>query len=73
MILSGIIGYDRVHGEVVQALGEGKFQGLEKLITRKISLKDVVEKGIKALMAEKDTQSKSSMVVVYSSLTLSLP
>lgn len=62
MFLLGIIGYDRVHGEVVQALAEGKFQGLEKLITRKISLQDVVEKGIKALMAEKDTQSKSTII-----------
>lgn len=56
--LTGIIGYDRVHQEVVDALREGKFEGLEKLITRKISLDEVVEKGIKALMAEKDTQIK---------------
>lgn len=57
----GIIGYDRVHQEVVDALAEGKFKGLEKLITRKIPLEEVVEKGIKALMTEKDTQSESKL------------
>lgn len=56
--MAGIIGYDRVHGEVIEALGAGKFPGLEKLITRKIGLNEVVEKGIKALITEKDTQSE---------------
>ena len=58
VLYAGIIGYDRVHGEVIEALATGKFQGLEKLITRKIGLDEVVEKGIKALIAEKDTQSE---------------
>lgn len=57
-VSTGIIGYDRVHGEVVEALGQGKFTGLEKFITRKIGLNDVVDKGIVALDNEKDTQSK---------------
>ena len=54
----GTIGYDRDHGEVIQALAEGKFPGLEKFITKKIDLKDLVEDGIKCLISEKDTQSK---------------
>ncbi|KAJ3554046.1 hypothetical protein NM688_g3309 [Phlebia brevispora] len=56
--ISGILGYDRVHAELLEAIAAGKFQGLEKLITRKIALDDVVEKGIKALLKEKDTQIK---------------
>ena len=42
----------------MEAVAAGKFQGLEKLVTRKIDLEDLVENGIKALITEKDTQSK---------------
>ncbi|KIP10750.1 hypothetical protein PHLGIDRAFT_125272 [Phlebiopsis gigantea 11061_1 CR5-6] len=58
LVITGTIGYDRDHGEVMQALAEGKFQGLEKLVTKKIDLKDLVEGGIKCLISEKDTQIK---------------
>ena len=46
----GIFGYDRVHAEVVEAAGQGKFPNLEDLITSRVALEDVVEKGIKALI-----------------------
>ncbi len=51
------IGYDKVHPEVIQLLSEGKLPGLEKFVTRKIGFEDVLEKGIKALLREKDIQS----------------
>ena len=57
-----MIGYDRVHSEMLEAVGAGKFVGLEKLITRKIGLEDVVEKGIKALMEDKE-QSEPLMII----------
>ncbi|CDO76776.1 hypothetical protein BN946_scf184978.g5 [Trametes cinnabarina] len=52
--MSSVLAYDRVHPEVVEAVGQGKFDGLETLITRRISFEDFVEKGIKALLHEKD-------------------
>ncbi|THG99717.1 hypothetical protein EW026_g2703 [Hermanssonia centrifuga] len=58
IFITGILGYDRCHEELLEAVAAGKFQGLEKLITRKIGLEDLVEKGIKALITEKDTQIK---------------
>ncbi|KAJ3566980.1 hypothetical protein NP233_g6658 [Leucocoprinus birnbaumii] len=56
--VTGIIGYDHIHEEVLQLLGEGKFKNIEKLITRKIKLDDVVEDGFKRLISEKDKQVK---------------
>ena len=56
------IGYDKVDAEVIKLLAEGNFPGIEKFITRKIGFEDVVEKGIKALVAEKDTQSACSVI-----------
>jgi hypothetical protein len=52
----GIIGYDHIHEEVLQLLGEGKFKDIEKLITRKIKIDDIVEDGLKRLIREKDRQ-----------------
>lgn len=42
----------------MEAVGAGKFQGLEKLITKKIDLEHVVKEGILSLVNEKDTQSE---------------
>ena len=39
---------------MLQAVAEGKFNNIDKLITRRIPLEDFVEKGIKALINEKD-------------------
>ena len=54
-----MLGYDRIHGELMDAVGAGKFPGLEKLITKKIDLADVVDEGIMSLVHDKDTQSQS--------------
>ncbi|KAI9060014.1 GroES-like protein [Trametes sanguinea] len=56
--LTSVLAYDRVHAEVVEAVGQGKFDGLESLITRRIAFEDFVEKGIKALLHEKDQHVK---------------
>ena len=42
------------HHELLQAVGRGSFVGLENLITRKIGLEDLVDKGIKGLLYEMD-------------------
>ena len=39
---------------MLKAVAAGKFGGLENLITRRITLEDFVEKGLKALINEKD-------------------
>ena len=53
------IGYEtRVFPQLLKAVGEGKLDGIEVLITRKIGLDDVVENGIKALLKEKDEQGE---------------
>ncbi|KZT69314.1 alcohol dehydrogenase GroES domain protein [Daedalea quercina L-15889] len=57
-ILTSSLTYNRRHAEVLKAVSEGRIPGLEELITRKIGLDDFVEKGIKALIAEKDKQIK---------------
>ncbi|KXN81207.1 (R,R)-butanediol dehydrogenase [Leucoagaricus sp. SymC.cos] len=56
--VTGIVGYDHIHEEVIKLLAEGKFPNIEKLITRKIKLDDVVEDGLKRLIREKDQQVK---------------
>ncbi|TFK31770.1 alcohol dehydrogenase GroES domain protein [Crucibulum laeve] len=58
IVVTGVMGYDRVHEEVLGAVASGKISGLGELITSKISLEDVVEKGFLALLNEKDTQVK---------------
>ncbi|KAI0761327.1 alcohol dehydrogenase GroES domain protein [Trametes elegans] len=58
VVLTSVLGYDRVHPELIQAVAQGKFEGLETLVTRRIGLEDVVDKGIKALINEKDEHVK---------------
>ena len=43
----GVLAYDRVHGEMLRAVADGKLSvnGLENLITRRIDLEDFVEGG----------------------------
>ncbi|KAM5545885.1 hypothetical protein V8D89_000011 [Ganoderma adspersum] len=55
---TGVLAYDQVYGEVLEAVAAGKFNRLENLITRRITLEDFVEKGIKALMYKKDEHGK---------------
>ncbi|KZT64228.1 alcohol dehydrogenase zinc-binding domain-containing protein [Daedalea quercina L-15889] len=55
-ILTASQAYDRRHTELLKMVAEGRIPNLEELITSKIALDDFVEKGIKVLIAEKDTQ-----------------
>ncbi|KAF7762447.1 hypothetical protein Agabi119p4_9040 [Agaricus bisporus var. burnettii] len=55
---TGIVGYDRVHEEVLSLIASGKIKGLDELITKRISLDDVVEEGFKKLLSEKDKHVK---------------
>ncbi|KAH9925051.1 alcohol dehydrogenase GroES domain protein [Epithele typhae] len=64
-IITGSCAYNRDHAEVLQALAEGKFPGLESLITRRIGLEDCLEKGILALINEKDEHGKSLKILVH--------
>ncbi|KAI0819876.1 alcohol dehydrogenase GroES domain protein [Trametes gibbosa] len=67
VILSSVLGCDRVHADMLNAVAEGSFpvDGMESLITRRIPLEDLVEKGIKALLHEKDEHVK---ILVYPGL-----
>ncbi|KAI0366540.1 alcohol dehydrogenase GroES domain protein [Pilatotrama ljubarskyi] len=58
--LTSVLAYDLVHPEMLRAIAEGRFrvEGLDSLVTRRISLEDVVNKGIKALIYEKDEHVK---------------
>lgn len=54
--ITGSAGCDRVHADMMNAIADGTFpvDGMDSLITRRIPLEDLVEKGIKALLYEKD-------------------
>ncbi|KNZ79279.1 (R,R)-butanediol dehydrogenase [Termitomyces sp. J132] len=58
IFLTGSAAYDRVHPELLEAVAAGKIPGIEDLITRRIALEDVVEKGFKALLHNKDAHIK---------------
>lgn len=56
--MTGTHAYDRIHPEVLEALAAGKLPGIEKLISKKISIDEVVAQGFETLLAEKDTQGE---------------
>ncbi|KAF5384211.1 hypothetical protein D9615_003458 [Tricholomella constricta] len=58
IVLTGIAAYDRVHPKLLEAIAEGKITGLEDLITGKIALENVVEKGFRALLDNRDAHVK---------------
>ena len=55
---AGTAAYTGIHPELLQAVSKGLFTGLESLITSKVELNDVVQKGILALLNHKDSESK---------------
>jgi threonine dehydrogenase-like Zn-dependent dehydrogenase len=55
----GTAAYNGIHHEMLEAVAAGKFKGIEKLITRKIAIEDLVEKGIMALLHEKDKHGQN--------------
>ncbi|KAF8991672.1 alcohol dehydrogenase GroES domain protein [Cyathus striatus] len=56
--LIGTCCYDGVHSEVLEAVETGKITGIEEMITMKIGLEDIVKKGIKGLLEDKDKHVK---------------
>lgn len=60
------IGYAGDHPELIQALADGKFDldDLEALITRRVGLEDYLEKGLGALLHEKDQHGELSCEVL---------
>ncbi|KAF9477659.1 alcohol dehydrogenase GroES domain protein [Pholiota conissans] len=56
--VTGTLAYTGIHPELIAAIAAGKITGIEELITKKISIDDVVEKGILSLLNEKETQVK---------------
>ena len=56
----GTAAYNGIHPEMLDAVAAGKFKGMEKLITRKIAIEDLVEKGIMALLHEKDEHGQNT-------------
>jgi threonine dehydrogenase-like Zn-dependent dehydrogenase len=54
----GSIAYDGIHSEVLIAVAARKIAGIEGLITSRIGIEDIVEKGFKALLNDKDSQGK---------------
>lgn len=61
-LCKGVLGCDRVHAEMLDAVADGRFpvDGLESLVTRRIPLEDLVERGIKALLHETDKHGERS-------------
>ena len=49
---------DKDFGDVVHDFVAGKFEGAEKMVTRRIALDDTVEKGFEALIKSKDEHIK---------------
>jgi len=56
--LTGTMCYEHDHPEVIAAIATGKISGIDDIISRKIALEDVVEKGFKALLQEKGSLVK---------------
>ncbi|KAI0634574.1 L-threonine 3-dehydrogenase [Trametes polyzona] len=58
LVLDNSLAYSGEHPEVIQAVAEGKFKDLESLVTRRVALEDFVDKGLGALLHEKDKHVK---------------
>jgi hypothetical protein len=57
---------------MLEAVAAGKFKGIEKLITRKIPIEDLVEKGILALLHEKDKHGENLNYLTLTALAFRL-
>ena len=58
--VTGSLAYADDHRELLEAVGRGHFEDLDRLITRRIGLEDLVEKGIMGLINEKDEMGENS-------------
>ncbi|KAF8587694.1 alcohol dehydrogenase GroES domain protein [Ramaria rubella] len=57
-VLTASCCYVDVHEEVIEAVSSDRIKGLADLITKRISIKDVVVEGFEALIHDKENQSK---------------
>ncbi|KAG6820501.1 hypothetical protein H0H93_016308 [Arthromyces matolae] len=57
--LTGSSCYDRVHAELLEAVGSGRLTGLEDLITKKIALTHVIEEGFNTLLHNRDEHAQA--------------
>jgi len=55
--------YNGIHPEMLAAVASGKINGISDLITRKISLDNLVSEGLLALLNQKETQGAYYFVV----------
>ncbi|KAJ5564732.1 chaperonin 10-like protein [Penicillium frequentans] len=59
LTLKSFLAYDEIDfAETVAAFVEGKFKGVERMITRRVTLDDVVDKGLKELVENPDEHIK---------------
>ncbi|KAI0649781.1 L-threonine 3-dehydrogenase [Trametes meyenii] len=58
IVLANSLGYGGTHPEVIEAVAQGKFDNLDALVTLRVPLDEVVEKGLRALTHEKDQHVK---------------
>jgi threonine dehydrogenase-like Zn-dependent dehydrogenase len=57
--IKGSMAYnDEDFSEVVQAFAQGKYAGVEKMVTSRIHLEDIAEKGFEELVKRKDDHIK---------------
>jgi threonine dehydrogenase-like Zn-dependent dehydrogenase len=56
--LTGTVCYNGIHPEMLAAVASGQIKGVSDLITRKISLDDLVQDGLLALLHQKDSHVK---------------
>ncbi len=55
---TGAMAYNNAYPEVIEAIAQGYIQGIEDLITDKIQIEEVVEKGFLALLNRGDMHSE---------------
>ncbi|EMD36840.1 hypothetical protein CERSUDRAFT_95115 [Gelatoporia subvermispora B] len=55
---TAVIGYDNVFPQIIEAMQDGFYDGIVSIITQKIPLEDVIEKGIKTLAQNLDSHIK---------------
>ncbi|KAI0819877.1 NAD-P-binding protein [Trametes gibbosa] len=62
LVLANSLAYSGDHVELIQAISDGKFSNLEDLITRRVSLEEYKEKGLSALLHEKDQHGECTYI-----------
>jgi threonine dehydrogenase-like Zn-dependent dehydrogenase len=64
VVFSGVIAYDRVHPDlIIEAIAAKKIIGIEDLVTSKIAIEDVVEKGFQVLLNGNGTEGMRIWII----------